>query len=39
MTGKEYATIYKVKYHNGIPIVVDRKMFDKINKWFYKRDK
>ena len=34
MTGKEYANIYKVKYHNGIPIVVDRKTFDKINKWF-----
>lgn len=37
MTGQEYANIHKVKYHNGIPIVVDLETFNKINKWFNKR--
>lgn len=37
MTGKEYANIHNVKYHNGIPIVADLNTFNKINKWFYEK--
>lgn len=39
MTGQEYANIHNVKYHNGIPIVVDAETFININKWFDEVDR
>lgn len=38
ITNQEYATMHKVKYHNGIPIV-NQLAIDKINEWFYRRNK
>ena len=38
ITSQEYANIHRVKYHNGIPIV-NQEAINKINKWFYRRDK